>query len=298
MKKVMAALIVVPILLVSIVGLISLLSFSTALTESENAELSHAKSLGITALVGEYTAFLTDAAELDAVKAAASKSEAGEQAKPVLSAYAENGFGVYDILITNSQGFIFASHSGNYSNSETFRDVSELVSIASSPNPVSGFYEGGRFYCAKPIRTSTGRDIIGYIILKTDSDIISSYVQHTTPEDCKGVFAVFDENGNIISSAGEVSGVLKDRVAAHSDRSLTEERFMRGRDFGAAGNIDGTRWRWISLYPRTASLSAFKVFGISFAIAAGVCAINVVIMIIFTRRMKKTQPILIDKAEE
>ncbi|MCL2070744.1 MAG: hypothetical protein FWH07_00725 [Oscillospiraceae bacterium] len=282
-KKITALFIAVPFVLVSIAGLISLLNFWSGLNAETNAEAGYSKALGITALVGEYNAFLTAAAELDAVKAAAEKSDAGRAVVPLLSAYAESGFGIYDILITNSRGDIFASYTGDYNSSESFRDVAELTSLAPTPVPVSGFYEGGRFYCAKPIKKDG--DIIGYIILKARAELISDYVSQAA--NGKSTFAVFDESGTVISSTDTVSATLRDSAAAYSDRSGTEryELFEKGGKSGAVGNIEGTRWRWISLQPvSTATSSAFSVFAIAFAVAGGVCAVNAVAMIVIIKK--------------
>ncbi|MCL1903656.1 MAG: hypothetical protein FWF94_04480 [Oscillospiraceae bacterium] len=295
MRKLLLAFILVPVAVTSVIGLFALSAFSAKLTSVANAESAYANATGITALVGEYTAFLTAAAELDAVKEASSKSEAGRFVEPFLTKYVKNGDGIYDILITNGDGFVFASHMGEYNSSETFRDVSELIGLAPTPSPVSGFYDEGRFYCAKPVKDDETGDITGYIVLITENDLIPDYVSSksdTLYKGGKGVFAVFDDYGYIISTDGGVGSVLKNGVETHRDRILPVdayyELFEQGGRFGAAGNIEGTKWRWISLYPITgASPSAFDIFIIAFDISAAICLVNIVIMVIITKKRKK-----------
>jgi hypothetical protein len=290
MRKLMVVFIVFPLVLASIVGLVSLLLFTTKLNSDTNAELAYSSQMGITAIVGEYTAFLTYAAELEPVKTAAVKTDSGDLS--FISEYATNTFGVYDILITNSKGFVFASCSDNYSNSEMFRDVPELVELAVSPTPVSGFYEGGRFYCAKPVRDN--EEIIGYIILESDISLISGYLSDVSEAafNNKSIFAVFDENSNIISSDGEIGGILKDSAAAYSDRNnpVRYEQFERGIYSGAVGNVGGTKWRWIFIEPTaTATAQAFSVFATAFAIAAGISVINIIAAIMVTKTKQVKQ---------
>ena len=277
-KAIMLFFIIVPMLLVSVVGLVSVSSFSAGLTADSAAALAYSQTTGISALVGEYIAFLDTASELEVIRLAASTRKADEQAAALMSAYVENTFGVYDMLLTDSRGFIFASHSGNYGDGESFRDTAELERIIATPTPVSGFFDNNsRFYCVSQI----GQDEkYGYIILIADAGVISDFMLQSSLQDNRGVFAIFDENDNIISSGGETSGLLRDSVAIHSHATglLEHDRFERGGHFGSVGTISGTRWRWIALYPTsTAAASTFWVFLIAFAVSAVICTINIII---------------------
>jgi hypothetical protein len=169
-----------PVLLSSAAGLIAVLSFSTGFTNQTREVLYDLQAPAAQAVIGEYTAFLAAAAQIDFIKDTAAKNpQARVQSNIFISAYAENVFGVCDIIITDESASVFTSHTGDYAPAAAFRDDADTVRrVALSPSRVSELYDRGMFYCAKPIRDSENENtIIGYIILKSDSKLFAEYTQ-------------------------------------------------------------------------------------------------------------------------
>ena len=297
-KRATALMVLVPVI-IAIIGFASISSFSAKLTADANATFGSDKSLGIAAVTHEFVSFLNAISKVDRVKDATEKSEAGEKAKPLITAYAENGFKVEDILITNSQGYVFASVSGDYNSTEIFRDSSELMLLASSPAPVSGFYDGGKFFCVRPVKanenTNTNEGNSGFVVLIAQADLVFDYVSQLPQKHPKEVFAIFDENENIISPDGEVSNALKDGVSAaktalEQNQSDSYALFEKGGRFGATGNISGTSWSWVSLYPKSAvAPNPFFVFVVAFVTALTVCIICAIIIMCLHRKRNKEE---------
>jgi diguanylate cyclase (GGDEF)-like protein len=286
-RTAMVGFIVIPVVLAAAVSLISILGFSKNMTAESTAALGISQTSGISALVREYTAFLKGAAELDVIRETAKSKKADDTVSAFIAAYAENTIGVSDILLTDSTGSIFFRNSNAGDNTVSLFHDPDLASIAASHTPVSSFYENGRFFCASPI----GDD--GYIILKADANLISDYIAQTMLKNNNGLIAVFDEKDFIISSDGEPSSTLRDTIAAHKS---TAGSFERGRNLGSTGEITGTKWRWIALYPTSAATpSAASVFVLPISVALGVCMLNVAIMILATGGMIKPLTNIIEK---
>jgi hypothetical protein len=301
LKIIMLFLIIVPFLFASVIGLVSVLSFSRNLTADMTLALEYSPTSGISALVGEYNAFLGAVAELDEFKLTAEKKpEAREKARPFMADYAENGLGVEDMLLTDDKGFIFTSYSGKYRDDELFFDP-DMMSIAASPVPVSNLYEGGRFYCVKPVKRE--QTVIGYIIIVSNPDLLGDYISKAFPDGImnnKGSFAVFDEIGNIVSAHGESNPSVNEMIKSGDiyhwktndtysfSRNLGDRAaFVKGRQFIGVGDVSGTKWRWLAVYPVSAAESAaMGVYSAAFAVAAGMCVVNIIIMTIVIKANK------------
>jgi len=245
LRFIMLIFIILPMLIVSIVGLTLISSFSAEHTAKLNKNTATAQIARISDTIGVFTAFLDNAAEMPYIKGAAGENPASRsEANNFLATYVDNMTGVYDILITNANGLIFSSYTGNYEPATAFRDdIDTLQRLATSPAPVSGFYDGGRFYCVSAIRGGDDA-IIGYIILKSEAELI----------------------GDLL--------ILED-----SDIEIT---VSDDPNVDFTNEIAGTRWRWTYSYPPP--IWGFAVWFAAFAASAVVCGINTVIMLVFTKR--------------
>jgi diguanylate cyclase (GGDEF)-like protein len=170
-----------------------------------------------------------------------------------------------------------------------FAHTSIALDIARSTTPVSEFYDrGGRFFVARPIEND--ETISGYIILEADTAIITDYISRTTRDD-NTVFAVFDESRTVIgygdNSGGTLERSIDDYFSIEVEDMLDEDgRFARNRYYGAIGTITGTRWRWLALEPYSNTTnSTWAVFGIALAVAAGISAVNLGLLLRFSRKM-------------
>jgi hypothetical protein len=250
LRAVSLVLIILPMLIVSVSGLTSVLSFSKDYAEQSSLESANAQIEKITDIISKYTTYLSNAAELPFIRSTASGCpDSRIESNGFFSSFADNEPGVYDILITNASGLIFSSYTGNYTPATAFRDdLDTLNRIAASPNSVSGFYDGGRFYCARPIR-DIENVIVGYIILKTEPDLIENllYIEDTE------ITLIISDDPNV---------------------DFTDE-------------ISGTRWRWTYTSPLGAAMrsTAYGVFFRAFAIGAGISLVNIIIMFIITKKM-------------
>jgi hypothetical protein len=253
LRAIMSALIVLPLIVVSVVGLVTVSRFSADYAERGQSASAEEQAEGVAEIVGELTAFLEVAAENSAVKAAVTKNpDARSHVNLFIADYIESRDGVYDIIIADDNGFVFTSYTGNYADTTPFRDDSETLGrIAASPTPVSGFYEGGRFYCIQPVRDG---EISGFIILETEADLISDYIERTAFNE-SGIFTIYDDAAN-----AEIS------------------------DFHVGGIIAGTRWAWYYDYPASQANSlTFKVWITAFVVSAGISAINLTILLLLTK---------------
>jgi hypothetical protein len=253
-KLVMAAFIIVPFLIISVTGLIAAAAFSKGYTAeyNENAVKLHAEQ--IAAKVAEYTAFLNAAAEIDSIIGTAKQEPAARlEANLFIQEHIMNNSDIYDIIVCDRSSMVFTSYTGNYAPASSFRDDADtLHRIAVSPTPVSGFYESGRFYCIAPVRDnqSDSNEIVGYIILKSETDFIDKLYSKSTLADSGIAFTVTDD------------------LNAEAD-----------------GEIAGTRWKWAYSYTSAeATRMTFDVWLAAFAVGAGICAVNIIIMLVFAKR--------------
>ena len=287
-----AAFIAAPMLLACIVGLGFVVPFSVRTTAEFNAALGAAQTAGISALISEYTAFLSGTAELDFVKetAATQNITSLERATAFIKAYAENGCGVDDILLTDEQGVIFTGCYESYQSAESFFDAANMLSNISS-TAVSGFYEHGRFYAAKAIRTDgdvgVPRETVGYLIIIAQPDLLPDFMANTSLKDNSGESAVFDLNGNIISASGSPGKALHNGAATYLNRynkGQSADRFKQGEHTALTAPLAGTKWTWIAVYPSSFVVTrGLRVFGAAFAIAAAVCLGCAVVAFVYSR---------------
>ncbi|MCL2037374.1 MAG: hypothetical protein FWG83_08340 [Oscillospiraceae bacterium] len=295
-RVIMLIFIILPLLIAGISGFVMLKREMSDFNAGMCTAQAYSKSGIISAITGEHTAFLNAAAVNSAVKGAAANDwEASEETYSLMETYIENANGVYDMLVTDENGLILLNYSGIYSPATSFRDdVGTMKSIATSPTPVSAFYEDGKFYWIRPIKSDEENNaVIGYIVIKAESEFVFELIRNVSDEEAEcGVIAVFDENSAIISSNGEISKALRDRVAEYPTTKLLSpnnehgayEEFRNGNHYGAVGNIPGTKWRWIVVCTISQS-EALGIFGKVFAIAAGVSLFNAVVMFVISKRL-------------
>ena len=241
LRAVIILFILIPFLTVSIAGLVVISSHTKQAIALENEEIAVAQAERVSKMVNELAYPLISAAENEFVKEAFTVTEMREAATRFLSAFVEAKSEVYDILLTDTDEDIFISCTEKDKTGLFFDE--NMTTIASSPTPVSGFYDSGRFYIAKPV-TNEENKAVGYIILVTEPDLIEKMNLSITVSD--------DPNHNA---------------------ALT-------------GEIEGTKWKWGFDYPSSqASSKIFKLWIIPFAIAAVICTINIIIMLIITKKL-------------
>jgi len=231
LKMVMSAFIIVPSLVVSIVGLITISSLTAASAAKRNEESALSQAAEISGLVGEYTDFLSVIAELKQTKETVAKKTGFKEWGEAVAASSEQGEGVYDILITDDDGYIFMSQSDDYDGAELFFDP-DMTIVAGSPTPVSGFYDGGRFYAAKPIEQSGG--VVGYIILITEPGLI---------EEMDLSITVSDEPDYEATLTGEIEGT----------------KWRWGLDYSAAQTNTETFKVWITAFAAAAVICVINM---------------------------------------
>lgn len=293
-RAAMAAFIAAPVLIVSLVGFISYMTYSKKLTADETGAFGLSQTAGIASVIDEYVNFVTSASELDSVKQTAVDPH-NEDGTPI-SVYAENGYNVLDVIVTGADGLILANYSGKDLRMNFFDD--NMREISRSETPVSGIfrnnsvYDGKNvFHCVKPVSD------IGYVIVVADVRGIYDYLSRAGFMEGGGTLTVFDEAGNAVNADGkevapfgDLSGVLKSKIDSYKGKQLNlsgsakYERFESNGYYGSVGNIAGTKWKWIALYPTSAPVpSPFTTLMPAVVAALVVCLIDVLIMILGTR---------------
>ena len=234
-------LILIPFVITAAVGLSVISSYTKEEIANENEEFALSQAQRVSDMVYDLTYSLNFTAKNEFIRQA-KDSEKREWAHRLTTTYVESADAVHDILLTDSDGYIFLSYSGDYDGAELFFDEN-MTSIANSPTPVSGFYDGGRFYIARPVTDEQDTEV-GYIISVTEQGLIEDM----------------------------------DLSITVSDDSTFEATLT--------GEIEGTKWKWGLDYPASqANSEIFRVWITAFAIAGVVCIINIIIMIIVTKKM-------------
>jgi heme/copper-type cytochrome/quinol oxidase subunit 2 len=249
----MSLFIIVPVIITSIVGLISISSFSNDYNAEMKSEEAQKVAAEVSDTVNKCTDLLDEAVTERIIKEIASRNpDFKERADALILSYIEKYDYVHDILITDTDGYIFISGSNDYADAELFFDPS-LVDIAASPTPTSNFYDNGRFYIARPVEKE--EETVGYIVLIAEEDLIDKILGKFTTDD------------------STITITISDEIAL--EENLNNE-------------IEGTRWYWSIDYPASTSRAlALRIWITALGASAGVSVVNIIIMLIVTRKMTK-----------
>jgi len=283
-RAAMAAFIVAPVLIVTLVGFISYAAYSKKLTADETGAFGLSQTAGIAAVIDEYVNFAASASELDSVKQTAIDPN-NKDGTPI-AFYAENGKNVVDVVVANANGTVLANQSGEYSMENFIGDLKADSGTAVS-DIFRNVYNGKNvFYCAKPVSGD------GYVAVVADVKGIYDYLSKASFMD-GGTLVVFDGAGTAINAdgkevapLGDLSGILKTKIDAYKSKQITAkyEKFEGNGYYGSVGNIGGTKWKWIALYPTSAPTPPpFGTLMPALVAALIVSLLNVLIMVLGTR---------------
>ncbi|MDR0223368.1 MAG: diguanylate cyclase [Oscillospiraceae bacterium] len=310
LRAAMCAFIAVPVALAALAGFVSVSAFSSKFTSDNAGGAALSQISGVSAIVGEYANTLASVAALESVKQTAGKNYAySKEAAAYISVYAENGYNVLDIIITDADGNVNAGVT-DIKTGDKFFDTANLSADGGVSDifPNKSEYDNKNvFYCSKAVYD--GEAVAGYVVLVADVKGIADYLAGTNVMNGKGSLVIFDADGNTVNAGGkeaarlgELSGVVRGRVDNYKNKQLSMgagesyEKFETGGNFGGCGYIAGTKWKWLSLYPASAASSlTLSVFLFSSAAAAAVCLVNVVVMIASTRSLTRPLRKMIDK---
>ncbi|MCL2633533.1 MAG: diguanylate cyclase [Oscillospiraceae bacterium] len=294
LRGAMVIFIVIPVLLISIVGFASITSYSNTFGAETAGSISVSQTSGIVAVVDEYKSFLTAAAEFESVKQAVAtgKDDTGE----ILSSYINNGFHVLDVIVTDAGGSILTGER----KTQFFYDIEGMKTIAETKTPISNIsmnnsvYGSNVFYCVRPVDEGAG-----YVILVADVKGIADYLLRT------GSLVVFDDAGTAVNVGGrevvsfsDISNtIIRENVTKYKGRAIRDyESFEERSNFVNVGTITGTKWNWISAEPKsTAFSSGVSIFGLAMVPLLIATLINVLIMVLSTRRITNPLVEMIDK---
>ncbi|MCL2754270.1 MAG: diguanylate cyclase [Oscillospiraceae bacterium] len=306
LRTAMLVLMLVPFIAASVVSGVVVSRQTSGFAADSNAALAFSQSRAVSALVGEYVAFLDSVSALEIMRHTSSDTSAREIARNVIYSNAEHLPGIRDILLTNPDGTIWASHFAPLSIGKFFHDTTALEAISHTPTPVSEFYHvenNQRFFVSRPLTCENGTTLYGYVVMEIGASVLYDYLERSVAggDAAHGntgkILAIFDtERGSIISSSGEAGDILRDCVESYRAGTLyavtptpannPDRRFERNGHFGTVRSVPGTRWRWISLEPTAnANNSARSVLLTAFALAGVLSLVNLAVMLRVSARV-------------
>jgi len=281
LRMAMAAFIVIPVILSAVVGLIAFTSYSKKLTVDEAGAAGLSRVAGISAAVNEYANF--------AVSASKTVSDPNSIDGTPIPAYAAGDANIVDIVIVktgDTGNTITATSNGINFGEQFYGELNPGVSVSGIQNSNSNYDGKSTFYCSAPIE---GTD--SYIVVIADVKVFDDYLSASPLMKGKGTLAVFDAEGNAVNAGRNDSGILKSRIDTYKGKTLSlsggaYEKFENGGYYGSVGDISGTKWRWIAVYPSSSPTpSPFNILAVALSAAAIVVLLDVLIMIFGTRSL-------------
>ncbi len=279
---------VLPLIIVALVAALQIFGFASTMIGDEAATSGAALSSGVSNIA---TSYLNDAealAGMDFVNTSIKNLNGVKADLDSIVTVMKADRNVLDIAVTDSEGRLIYDSKGSSAGS-TFFAYSDKWSPTKEAF-VSKFYKNETTYSANlfvataPLKGNDG----GYVSIVVDISEITDYLkkaQFLT----YGTLVVADAdsvlnyNSTDISASTDLSGVVKPDLTKmlSSKTGDTGEKLEDGTYLGAYGNINGTEWVWIALYPASQTSSAVMlvvIIGLVIIVAlALVCVLAAII---------------------
>ena len=279
---------VLPLIVVALVATLQIFGFSNTMIGEEAATSGAALSSGITNIAESYIVDAKALAGMDFVNSSIKNlnSVKSDLDNVVSAMQAERS--VLDIAVTDNEGRLIYDSKGS-SAGMTFFAYSDKWSPTKDAF-VSKFYKNettygeSLFVATAPLKGDDG----GYISIVVNISEITDYLKKTQFLS-HGTLVVADAdsvlnyNSTEISASSDISGLVKPDLSKMlaSKTGDTGERLEDSTYIGAYGNITGTDWVWIAMYPASQTGSAVMlvfIIGIVIIIAlALVCVLTAII---------------------
>ena len=284
---------VLPLIIVALVAAFQIFGFANTMIGDEAATSGAALSSGITNITSSYIDDAEALAKMDFVNTSIKNLNSVKSDLDNVIGAMKSDRNVLDIAVTDSEGMIIYDSKGS-SAGTTFFAYNDKWSN-SRESFVSKFYKNEATYGSNLFVATaplTGNDG-GYVSVVVDTSEITDYLkkaQFLT----YGTLVVADAdsvlnyNGSDITSSSELSGVISPDLTKMlaSKTGDSGERIEAGTYLGNYGNIAGTEWVWIALYPASqTSSSVMLVFIIGLVIIVALALVCILVAIIASQKV-------------
>ena len=284
---------VIPLIVVALVAALQIFGFSKTMIGEEAATSGAAISAGVTNVT---TGYINDAkalAGMDFVNSSIKNLNSVRSDLDNVVNAMKAGSKVLDIAVTDGEGRLIYDSIGS-SAGTTFFAYNDKWSSAKD-SFVSKFYKSEATYNSSVFVATarlTGNDS-GYVSVVVDTDELTDYLKKAQFLN-HGYLVVADADSVLNYNSADVSAssVLAGQINPDLSKMLasktgdTGEKLESGTYLGAYGNISGTDWVWIALYPEAQTSGAVMlVFIISLVIILALILVCVLVMIITTQKV-------------
>lgn len=265
LRIIMAAFAFIPVLIISIVGMVSINGFSSSMLKEEVGVLGYSQSTAIVTVLDEYDANITSLAKFDSVVSVLNGDQSNKaDITEITSDIKSLNENIKDIVIMNSEGNVIISDVNSTTDSLFFGFGDEMKSGGKTSYYVSDIYIGNEtyggnvFYISRQIRS--GENTIGYVAQVVSTDEILAALKKAAFFRTGNLF-VADSKGTLINyqgaditrldtvTNGGVKGRLGEIIGKQANVSTNYADFSTGGFIGGYNNINGTNWLWCAVYP-------------------------------------------------
>ncbi len=283
---------VLPLIVVAIVAALQIFGFAKTMIGEEAATSGAALSAGVTNITQSYIDDARSLAGMDFVNSSIKNLNGVKSDLDNVTGVMKKSRNVLDIAITDSEGRLIYSSKG--SAGSTFFAYNDKWSPSKSAF-VTKFYKNettygtNLFVAAAPL---TGSDN-GYVAVVVDVAELTESLRNSKFLDY-GVLVVADADSVLnfneaeISESSAIAGLVDPDLSKMlaSKTGDTGERLTDGQYIGAYGNITGTDWVWIAMYPASqASSAVMLVFIIGMVIIVALILVCVFVTIIASQKV-------------
>ncbi len=284
---------VLPLIVVALVAALQIFGFSKTMIGEEAATSGAALSSGVTNIVQSYIDDARALAGMEFVNSSIKDLNGVKADLDNVAGVMKKSRNVLDIAVTDSEGRLIYDSKGS-SAGTTFFAYSDSWSPSKNAF-VTKFYKNESTYSADLFVAAaplTGSDN-GYVAIVVSVDELSGFLSKSTfLEFGRLVVAdadsVLNFNDTAIGDSSALNGQIEPDLAKmlSSKTGDTGERLGEGAYIGAYGNITGTNWVWIAMYPASqASSAVMLVFIIGMVIIVALILVCVLVTIIASQKV-------------
>lgn len=284
---------VIPLIVVALVATMQIFGFSKTMIGEESATSGAALSSGVTNVAVSCINDAKALAGMDFVNSSIKNLNSVRSDLDNVVTAMKSGRKILDVAVTDGEGRIIYDSKGS-SAGTTFFAYNDKWSSAKD-SFVSRFYKNESTY-GKSLFVATARltgNDSGYVSVVVDTAEITDYLKTSKFLEHGNLVvadadSVLNYNGADISASSELSGQISPDLSKMlaSKTGDTGEKLDGGAYLGAYGNISGTDWVWIALYPESQTTgSVMLVFIIGIAIIVVLILVCVLIMIVTTQKV-------------
>ena len=284
---------VLPLIVVAIVATLQIFGFSKAMIGDEASKAGAAQSAIVSNIVNSYVCDINAFAEMDSIKHAVTDLNKVKDDLDVTANALKKSGSILDLVVCDSEGGVIYSSKGipvgthffaldDNSSSKTSAFTSKFFTNESA-------YGANVFAVTAPL-SGNGKGYVSFVIdtLKISEPLLKTGFLGSGSLVVSDSDNVLNYNGLPISSNSELSSSLSPDISTMLSTTVEEsgEKYSEGRYIGSYGNIKGTNWVWISLYPASdATGSVMMIFIICGVAILALMLVCVLVMVFTTRKV-------------